>query len=111
MYELRVKHHFDAAHKLNDYDGECANLHGHRWIVEVLYQFYGLQKNGIAIDFKIVKDTLKGILPDHKYLNDVMTENPTAENIAKWLFKQLGNCKAVTVWETPECSVTYREDL
>lgn len=106
MYAIRVKSHFDSAHYLNDYVGECANVHGHRWIVEVVYHFNQLQENGISIDFKIVKNKLKELLPDHKLLNDILPFNPTAENLAKWLHEQL-NCYAVTVWETPECSVTY----
>jgi 6-pyruvoyltetrahydropterin/6-carboxytetrahydropterin synthase len=111
MYYLRIKQHFDSAHKLNDYDGECANLHGHRWIAEVCLSFDTLQDNGIAIDFKVIKDKLKEILPDHRYLNDIMKENPTAENIAKWIYKRLpSKCQSVTIWETPECSVTYTEE-
>ncbi|MDR1412975.1 MAG: reverse transcriptase-like protein, partial [Actinomycetes bacterium] len=34
-YHLSVKEHFDAAHHLYDYPGQCRNLHGHTWEVEV----------------------------------------------------------------------------
>ena len=35
MYVLRTKSEFDSAHFLKDYDGRCANIHGHRWRVTV----------------------------------------------------------------------------
>ncbi len=33
---LQYRFHFDAAHQLPNYSGKCANLHGHRWEVEVV---------------------------------------------------------------------------
>jgi 6-pyruvoyltetrahydropterin/6-carboxytetrahydropterin synthase len=35
MRTLIIKDKFDAAHYLKDYEGDCANLHGHTWRVEV----------------------------------------------------------------------------
>ncbi len=35
MYTLKVKSHFDAAHRIRDYKGKCSRTHGHRWDVEV----------------------------------------------------------------------------
>ena len=118
-WQLRVKKHFDAAHKLRDYDGPCANLHGHRWDVEVELEVHELRSDGLAVDFKVIKGIMNSILPDHTYLNDWMPENPTAENVAQKLYHLLCKCRvdeafdvkvrSITVWESPECSVTYKE--
>jgi 6-pyruvoyltetrahydropterin/6-carboxytetrahydropterin synthase len=121
-WKTRVKTHFDAAHKLRDYNGKCANLHGHRWEIEVVYEqhFLGLHTN-MTVDFKVVKKQLNELLPDHAYLNDVYQEvNPTAEFLAQKLYtelnariEELNNPGAtlveVTIWESPECCITYSE--
>lgn len=109
----RIKLDFDAAHFLRDYDGPCANMHGHTWKVE----FYisvptTLDKVGIGIDFKALKESLKMVLPDHKNLNELYAfdkANPTAENIVEWLFYQVDRfawiregvqVEKVVLWET-----------
>ena len=35
MFQVCVQAHFDAAHFIRNYDGNCAKLHGHRWNVIV----------------------------------------------------------------------------
>lgn len=106
--KIIVKRHFDAAHKLDNYQGQCANLHGHRWTVE-FHLRAGELSNGIAYDFNVVKAELDKLLPDHQYLNDTIKQ-PTAENIAEYLFKlaeKLYPLVKVVVWETPECAAVY----
>ena len=73
MYELTVKSHFDAAHALRGYPGECRKLHGHTWDVEVTVAGETLDDVGIVYDFKSLKDDLNAVLDeyDHAYLNDV----------------------------------------
>lgn len=119
MYTLRVRSHFDAAHFLPWHEGKCKNLHGHRWEVEVVIESETLDENGIVMDFSVIKDLLKLVLPDHCLLNDWL-ENPTAENIAEELFNFITNSlrkrgfpglSEITVWESPNCSVTYRPDF
>lgn len=123
MYTLYIRSHFDAAHFLEGYDGECAKLHGHRWVVEVAYKFEdtdlgnnvsGIDKKpveGMLIDFGVLKSSLKSLLPDHQCLNHIFQFNPTAENLAKWLSDKIKMPhERVTVWETPECSVAYIPD-
>ena len=67
MYKLRVKAAFDSAHFLSGYNGKCANIHGHRWTVEVEIKGDGLQqtgeKKGMLIDFGDLKKAVKGMLP------------------------------------------------
>lgn len=124
MYELSVKGHFDAAHALVGYPGECKKLHGHTWDVEVTVTGEELDSIDIIYDFKDLKADLAAVLEplDHAYLNEVApfdTLSPTAENLARVLFDRLfveiesatdGRValKEVTVWESPIARITYR---
>ena len=120
MYELIVKSHFDAAHALRGYPGECRNLHGHTWDVEVTVGGESLDEIGIVYDFKALKDDLAAVLDDydHAYLNDVAPfdqQSPTAENLARVIYERLAetvdprvSVKEVAVWESPIAKLTYR---
>ena len=123
MYEISVREAFEAAHFISGYDGKCSRLHGHNWIVEAVVRGEKLDSLGMLIDFKILKAELKKILDefDHRYLNELETftaENPTAENIARQIFRKLATSEifsastklfAVKVQETPNSCVTYYE--
>lgn len=95
MYELTVKASFSAAHSLRDYDGPCSNVHGHNWIVEVVACGEKLQPNGMLMDFGDIKKAVSAVLSplDHTNLNDVQPfdrVNPTSENLARWIYEQVG---------------------
>jgi len=122
MYELTILSDFAAAHNLRQYEGECENLHGHNWKVEVTVANRGLNKIGLAVDFKVLKRILKDVLGnlDHKYLNEIPPfdkENPSSENLARYIFKQFKkaikdkNIKVakVKVWESDNAAATYYE--
>lgn len=120
MYELMVRGHFDAAHALRGYPGECRDLHGHTWDVEVVVSGTELDDVGIVYDFKTLKADLASVLEplDHAYLNDVPpfdSMNATAENIARHVCERLAERVAapvrvveVSVWESPVARITYR---
>jgi len=97
---------FDAAHRLQYYNGLCKNLHGHTYKLEVTCRGCGLT-NGMLIDFaslkQIVQDKIISKL-DHTYLNDVFSFEPTAENMADWILKELRQhlpIYSVRLYETP----------
>ena len=73
-YDLTIHTHFAAAHNLINYQGDCENLHGHNWKVEVTVCARELDKAGLGIDFKILKRETKALLDelDHKYLNELV---------------------------------------
>lgn len=120
MYELTVKGHFDAAHALHGYPGECRELHGHTWDLEVTVSGQKLDAVGIVYDFKSLKDDLAAVLEplDHAYLNEIPpfdTLNPTAENLARFVFESLSErvgeevrVNEVAVWESPIARIAYR---
>jgi 6-pyruvoyltetrahydropterin/6-carboxytetrahydropterin synthase len=116
MLTLHTETTIDSCHKLDGYDGKCKNLHGHTWKVELWFRGEENLKDkvGILVDFGIVKE-LKDLL-DHKYLNDVIVNNPTAENLTIWTYLWLANKInnnqiniRVRIYETAVDKLTYCE--
>ena len=119
MYELTVRDHFDAAHTLRGYDGECSRLHGHTWDVDVTVAGDRLDAVGIVYDFKRLKAELHAVLGDydHVFLDEVPpfdALNATAENLARVIHERLTaivegvTVLEVAVWESPVAKLTYR---
>ena len=118
MFEIKVKSDFSAAHNLRNYKGKCEKLHGHNWIVEVAFRYKKLDENGLAVDFRVVKAALKDAIEelDHSYLNELgyfKKTNPTSENIAKFIFKdvkkKIKDIHSVAVWENDRSCAAYYE--
>jgi 6-pyruvoyltetrahydropterin/6-carboxytetrahydropterin synthase len=93
-YSVNVTRDFSSAHALRDYHGKCEHLHGHNWKVEMTVTGKKLDKSGMLVDFvrakMMLEETLAGL--DHKYLNTIplfKEINPTAENIAAYIFDSL----------------------
>ncbi len=120
MYEITVLSHFSGAHRLRFLQGKCEELHGHNWKIEVSLTSNRLGKEGVVIDFGILKQKLEKILKplDHTYLNDLphfSEREPSSENIAKYIFDKLKeelnrypvNIKKVTAWESETTSASY----
>jgi len=116
MYSIKVEAYFSSAHNLRGYKGKCESLHGHNWKVEAVVSQRPLGKDGMVMDFTILKTKLKRILEklDHRYLNKIpyfKRINPTSENIAKYVFvvlkKTIPRLSAVTVWESENSAATY----
>jgi 6-pyruvoyltetrahydropterin/6-carboxytetrahydropterin synthase len=83
---------FDAAHHLTAYHGKCENVHGHTYKLAVTLEGK-VQKNGLVVDFTILKKIVKKHVLDeldHKDLNTVI-KNPSAENVAVWIWERLEN--------------------
>jgi len=132
---------FDAAHRLLGYDGMCANIHGHRYVVELTLSGYVNEATGFVVDFSHIKSLFKKWLdlrwdhhvilhPDDALVNilraneqlvfcDKSLGNPTAENMARYLFnlaaELFGNLDAwielVRVYETPNSWAEARADF
>ena len=126
---LTTEASFDAAHFLTNYEGKCKNIHGHRW--KIVLSIKGEEKNGMVVDFGILKDDLKKECDyfDHtfivekdslnKELFDLLSKDfllrevpfrTTAENFAKYFFDKLNSkyeVYEVAVYETPNNCARY----
>lgn len=94
MYQIRVEGDFAAAHFLERFHGKCENLHGHNYKVFVYVQGEQLDEGGMLCDFGVVKSKLKEVFKelDHTNLNEhpyFQDGNPSAENIAKFIFESM----------------------
>jgi len=111
---LDVEFYFAAAHRLPRYQGPCFRMHGHN------YKFFiGLEgevdpATGMIADFGDIKRAVTERVmakADHQVLNDFL-ENPTAENIARWIWEtlvdEIPGLVEVRLFEIPDSCVTYR---
>jgi 6-pyruvoyltetrahydropterin/6-carboxytetrahydropterin synthase len=85
---------FEAAHRLPHVpEGhKCARLHGHSFRVCIFVSGEIGEQTGWIMDFADIKLAFKPIYDqlDHYYLNEIEgLENPTSENIARWIWDQL----------------------
>ena len=125
MFELTINVNFEAAHFINNYPGKCSRLHGHNWKVEVNIYGSKLDELGMLIDFRDLKETVNEIMLklDHYCLNEIepfYKINPTAENIAKYIYEQLGETqkfdqnvklRSVRVWESLNSAAAYSQEV
>ena len=120
MFEIKILSTFSAAHSLRNYPGNCKNIHGHNWKVEVVMQSLNLDNIGMAIDFRRLKQETQCLLDtlDHTYINEnppFNALNPTAENMARWVYESLSKklndqnarVSRVNVWENENSSASY----
>lgn len=128
---------FDAAHRLLEHEGKCRHMHGHRYKLEASFSAESLDNVGRVVDFAIVKEKLGGWIDEHwdhttilhvkdKALGDSISShtkqvifylptNPTAENMAAYIFEVVCpklfvgtgiECTGITLHETPNCKVS-----
>jgi len=97
-------------------------MHGHNWDIEVFVSGEELDDIGLLVDFKVMKTSVKSALAelDHVDLNELpefRDRNPSSENIARYLFRLIGETlntdsyrvSKITVYETPGSSASYFE--
>ncbi len=85
---------FEAAHRLpNTPEGhKCRRLHGHSFRCEIHVSGPVDPVLGWVVDFGDVNAAFAPLYAqlDHHYLNEVAgLENPTSENIARWIWQRL----------------------
>lgn len=89
---LTKEFRFEAAHQLPDHNGKCARLHGHSYRLEVsvrgpIQPRRGASDDGMVVDLDMIKDVVQRHVIarlDHQFLNEILAETSTAENIAHW---------------------------
>lgn len=110
MYYVSKRMEIAACHHLNlSYESKCENLHGHNWIITVCCKAKELNKDGMVVDFKHLKNRVHGYL-DHGNLNELLQFNPTAENIAHWIVTEIPQCYKAIVQESEGNIAIYEQD-
>ncbi|HEX8691255.1 MAG TPA: 6-carboxytetrahydropterin synthase QueD [Longimicrobium sp.] len=108
---------FEAAHLLPNVPPghKCARLHGHSFRVEVHVAGPVDPRLGWVMDFADVKAAFRPLHDalDHRYLNEIPgLENPTSENLARWIWERLApslpGLRKVVVRETCTSGCVYR---
>jgi len=122
LYELKIISHLAAAHQLREFGGKCERLHGHNWKIEVYVTGETLGKDGLLVDFKLIKKATEKVLDrlDHRFLNELehfKKINPSSENIACYIYEAIGKelnnenvrVSRVTAWESDSACATYMD--
>ena len=100
---------FEAAHPLPHVpEGhKCGRLHGHSFRCEIVVRGEVNPDTGWVMDFADLKEAFVPLYKklDHYYLNEIDgLENPTSENLARWVWEQLEGrlqgLQRVTIRET-----------
>lgn len=130
---------FDAAHRILNHESKCKMLHGHRYALEATFVANHLDNLGRVIDFGEIRSILGVWIDDNFDHNTILSikdknlgeeiakttgqkifyldENPTAENIAKFLLNEICpklfkdksvKCVAIKLYETPNCYVEVK---
>ncbi len=125
---------FDAAHRIINHESKCKMLHGHRYALEATFTTNELDNLGRVIDFGVIRQVLGTWIDDNLDHNTILSiadkklgnniaaetgqkiyyikENPTAENIANYIFTEICpklfadksvKCVAIKLYETPNC--------
>ncbi len=127
--KLIYEYEISAGHRIMNYEGKCRYLHGHNYLFQIELETKDLDERGFVVDFNEIKSILKEL--DHKVilnandpLADVLEEhaqpvvrlegNPSAENIAIWVAKEIAShlegrvrYVKVRVWESRNSSVEH----
>ena len=115
--EIYKEFSIEAAHRLpNVPEGhKCARLHGHSFHVVVHLRGSVDADAGWVMDFAELTEAFRPVYSelDHGYLNDIKgLENPTSENLARWIWKRLRPAlpmlSQVVVRETCTSGCIYR---
>lgn len=110
MYYVQKRIEISAAHNLTlSYESKCEELHGHNWIIYVYCRAKELDRDGMVTDFTHIKRFVKDTF-DHKYINEVLDVNPSAENMARYICDHVKNCYKVSVQESEGNVAIYERD-
>ena len=132
MYRVSKSVSFCYGHRLLNYDGKCAHLHGHNAQAVITLESETLDELGMVEDFSHLKrlvwewldaeidhtlllhrdDPVLPVLQQAGERVRVTDFNPTAENIARMIYEYVAGqgypVVDVTLWETGTSQASYR---
>ena len=123
MFTISVETHFWASHQLLLPDGSKEPLHHHNWLVTAEVGSDRLNDMAVVMDFHELKQMLDNIAAefDNKALNETNSfqqNNPSAENVAKYIYDKLWTrlpegvkLRNVKVVEQTGCSAKYGTEV
>lgn len=115
--QLKKTFQFEAAHSLPKLppSHKCHRLHGHSFKVDVIVEGECDPELGWLVDYADIANAFEPFWKqlDHNHLNAIEgLDNPTSENIAKWIWDRLHpslpQLTAIEVAETCNASCVYR---
>lgn len=114
-YKISKEFAFSASHILGGLPEvhQCARLHGHNIVVRVTLAAEDLDATGFVLDYGELGPLGRWLDAtfDHRHLNDVVDFNPTAENLARFVFEKCVSMRWPVVlveWsETPKTWASY----
>lgn len=112
---------FEAAHYLPRVpaDHKCSRMHGHSYKIVITVRGNVSADTGMVVDFAEIDNVVAPLIDnelDHRFLNDVAElDNPTAENLARWVWRRLSKqmpvqLQTIEVRETAASIVIYDGD-
>jgi 6-pyruvoyltetrahydropterin/6-carboxytetrahydropterin synthase len=133
MYKVSKMIYFNYGHRLLGGHDKCSHLHGHSARVEITMARSKLNPKGMVVDFFDIKRTIGEWIDEHldhkmilwtkdplaKILKKagepvvLAEENPTAEMLARWIFREARRMKLpvskVTLWENQDSAAIFQE--
>lgn len=133
MFKVAKEFRFNYGHRLWGAKTKCARLHGHSARVEIEVAGKKLDRGGMVVDFFDIKSTVGDWIETHLDHRMVLNKkdplvtvlrragepvvtldgNPTAEMLARWIFREARRMKLpvsrVTFWENDGSEATYQE--
>lgn len=117
--EIFKEFQIEAAHRLPNLPDthKCSRLHGHSFRIAVYVEGEPGEESGWIMDFSDIKAAFQPLFEqlDHHYLNDIEgLDNPTSENLARWVWRKLApelpGLSRIVVRETCTAGCEYRGD-
>ena len=133
MFYVSREIHFSYGHRLLNYEGKCANLHGHNARVQIEVSSLKLNHQDMVVDFHEIQKSIGEWIDNHLDHKLILCEkdpvvsslkekgevfltidtNPTAEVLAKLIFDEARKMRLavsrVTLWETNDSFAVYHE--
>lgn len=113
VFQVEAAHHLPnvpAGHK-------CARIHGHSFKIEIHVSGEVGEHSGWVMDFAELRAIFQPLYDqlDHHYLNEIEgLDNPTSENLARWIWQrlqpELPYLSKVCVQETCNAGCIYHGD-